>query len=144
MGACSFETQGIGRTVAEAYRDAYDTAVYEYGHQPYSGTISVKDGYVEFVLPAGVKLADVFKAISLQQEQDYGRTKYVIGADGKGKLRQLPARKMPVWTTRYTDWKRLYETYQDKWGPAVAIKVGPARQAKGRRWVWEFMGYASC
>ena len=53
MGAHNFEDQEYGATAAEAFRDLCDTATYEYGHNPYNGTISTTSGYVSIPLNEG-------------------------------------------------------------------------------------------
>lgn len=40
MGAHNFHTIEYGNNPEEAYRNAVDKAVYDYGHDPYNGTIS--------------------------------------------------------------------------------------------------------
>jgi len=53
MGAHNFHTQGYGGTASEAYRDAVDDALYEYGHDPYNGTISTTSGFTLIPLKEG-------------------------------------------------------------------------------------------
>ena len=46
MGAHTFSDTVIGNyTPQEAYRQAVDDALYEYGHDPYNGTISTTNGF---------------------------------------------------------------------------------------------------
>lgn len=40
MGACNFITFGKGRTAREAFNALVQEAEYDYGHDPYNGTIS--------------------------------------------------------------------------------------------------------
>lgn len=40
MGACNFIDFGIGKTVEEAFMALVEEAQWEYGHDPYNGTIS--------------------------------------------------------------------------------------------------------
>lgn len=40
MGACNFIEFGVGKTADEAFETLVHEAVYEYGHDPYNGTIS--------------------------------------------------------------------------------------------------------
>jgi hypothetical protein len=53
MGAHNFEHYQYGSTPEEAFRDAQDEARYEYGHQPYNGTISTVSGFVHIPLKEG-------------------------------------------------------------------------------------------
>lgn len=40
MGACNFISFGVGKTAADAFHNLVDEATWEYGHDPYNGTIS--------------------------------------------------------------------------------------------------------
>lgn len=44
MGAHDFMDGGVGRTCADAYREACDAATYQHGHDAYNGTISTTNG----------------------------------------------------------------------------------------------------
>jgi len=46
MGAHSFEDCGYGKTAEEAFKNLYDQAAYDYGHNPYNGTISTNEDFV--------------------------------------------------------------------------------------------------
>jgi hypothetical protein len=46
MGCHNFFTSTYGETAEEAYKDAVDQARYDYGHDPYNGTISTTSGFV--------------------------------------------------------------------------------------------------
>ena len=45
MGAHTFHDQGFGATAKEAFDDLVTDAAYEFGHNPYSGTIATNDGF---------------------------------------------------------------------------------------------------
>lgn len=47
MGAHNFSDQAKGKNINQAYRNACDSATYEYGHDPYNGTISTTDGVID-------------------------------------------------------------------------------------------------
>ncbi len=53
MGAHNFEEVSYGATPEEAYRDAVDRAIYDYGHDPYNGTISTTSGFVHIPFEEG-------------------------------------------------------------------------------------------
>jgi len=53
MGAHNFQDQAFGETADEAYKDAVDSAYYEYGHDAYNGTISTTSGYAIIPLEEG-------------------------------------------------------------------------------------------
>ncbi len=46
MGAHNFSDSRYGETADEAFKEAVHDAEYEYGHQPYNGTISTSDGFI--------------------------------------------------------------------------------------------------
>ena len=50
MGAEYFEIKVKGATAREAYRSAVEQAIWDWGHQGYSGTIKETDGFKEFNL----------------------------------------------------------------------------------------------
>jgi hypothetical protein len=108
MGAANFYTEATGSTAAEAFRDATDAAAYEYGHGGYTGTIAEKHSYIEYAPPAG---------ITAQQVEDAALACW----DERGGPEWLP--------------QRIARAYDDKYGPAIAIRTGPA--------TWVFMGMAS-
>jgi hypothetical protein len=68
MGAHSFTTVEFGRDIRDAYRRACDRAEYDFGHDPYNGTISTTRGVREFELPTGrldwQKVVDAAFAVS--------------------------------------------------------------------------------
>jgi hypothetical protein len=47
MGAESFEHQAFGKDAKEAFDNAVEEALYDYGHSGYTGTIAEKDSFVE-------------------------------------------------------------------------------------------------
>ena len=46
MGSHNFSNVGYGKTAKEAYNDLVDQALWEYGHDPYNGTISTTCGFI--------------------------------------------------------------------------------------------------
>jgi hypothetical protein len=59
MGGCTFTTEARGKTLREAYGNAVQDALYEYGHDPYNGSISTTDGAVDIsdCFPKGIRAA---------------------------------------------------------------------------------------
>ena len=110
MGATNFECTGEGATVSDAYNAAHDDATHMYGHGGYTGTLAEKGGCVEF--PVGDSTADDVHDM-LQIDQLDALT-LVVG--------DLVA-------------KQMLSTYDDKWGPAVALPSGEKQ--------WLFCGMAS-
>jgi len=52
MGACNFQTTGMGKNAQEVFRTLVQQAEYEYGVDAYNGTISTVDGFKMTKLPA--------------------------------------------------------------------------------------------
>lgn len=58
MGAYDFHASVYGETADEAYKEAVDEALYEYGRDPYNGTISTTSGFVLIPLNEGESVYD--------------------------------------------------------------------------------------
>lgn len=108
MGAQQFQQDGEDKTVDEAFRNAKDQALYDYGHWGYTGSLAEKPGYVEFVLPEGVGVSEAVRVLA----------EIWLGEE------------RPSWLS-----DEIAETYEDKWGDAVAIRTGETS--------WTFVGWAS-
>lgn len=153
MGAANFVTTATGRDAREAFSSAVREAQYEYGHGGYTGTIAEKgsDGFVLLALPPRTTVA---KIVDLLEEYD-GLVAEVEWARETG--RQKSAERSLASFRRRNErllpfLDRANPTYQDKWGPAVAVelkgsaaaKVKERRGLKGtRQRVFVFFGYAS-
>jgi hypothetical protein len=61
MGACNFNTRAKGKTAREAYETAVREAQYEYGHDPYNGTISTTGGFKMFRTTIGPVTEEEFQ-----------------------------------------------------------------------------------
>jgi len=53
MGSEVFFHQSKGKNAAEAFHNAYEEAVYDVGHQGYSGTIAEKETFILIKVPKG-------------------------------------------------------------------------------------------
>jgi hypothetical protein len=53
MGACTFTTSATGATPREAFNEAVQRALYDYGHAGYTGTLAEKCDFVHIPLPEG-------------------------------------------------------------------------------------------
>jgi len=53
MGAESFYVDAKGKTAKEAFKEAREQALYDYGHRGYTGTLAEKDDFTEIKLPEG-------------------------------------------------------------------------------------------
>ena len=74
MGACNFIEFGEGRNVREAYATLVEEAVFEYGHDPYNGTIStctLSRRPVKVVQKTWGPLAER-KAVAIAEKEDWG------------------------------------------------------------------------
>lgn len=65
MGAEFNIDQAVGVTMRDAYQNAVDDAHYQYGHDPYNGTISTTHGFV-----------DVTKLFNSMSEQEFEDTAF--------------------------------------------------------------------
>jgi hypothetical protein len=116
MGAAPFECQGEGSTVSEAYNAAVEEARYWHGHAGYSGTIAEKDGFTEFTV-------------------DLNKASEVVGDLYSAAMGDDLAHEKLGTTVGHEVARRMVSAYHDKWGPAVAIRIGESQ--------WHFCGYAS-
>lgn len=126
MGASTFQDMAFGKTCHEAFRSCVEDAKWNYGHGGYTGTIAEKGNYVEFKCPPRVKY----------------QTMLNWAADWDA----------PTNENHQALKDQMQSIYNDKWGPAVAIKLGPAQEKEFRKnhglerrkgGVWLFCGYAS-
>ncbi len=53
MGAHNFSDSAFGATAEEAFKEAVQSAYYDYGHDAYNGTISTNEGFVMVPLKEG-------------------------------------------------------------------------------------------
>jgi hypothetical protein len=114
MGATNFATAADGATVSEAFQTARTEAQYEYGHGGYTGTIAEKGSYRVFQLPAGLEAREAAMMLV-----NYGWDEFT------------DANIRAVWPSI----AEAARTFDDKWGPAVALQAGPTS--------WVFCGMAS-
>ncbi len=132
MGAEIFETISIGKNVKEAYEKAVERANYDYGHRGYTGEINVKNGYIELNREqlGDIPINIIVELIS-QQKESYFHSSLMKGIIEK-----------------------FHQYYDDKWGPAVAIKLTDFEQEaylKNKdkqiisqdKGIWLFCGWAS-
>ena len=105
MGAEHFETHSELTDVAKAFNQAVEDALWEHGHGGYTGTIAEKDGYIVFEVPEGHTVDETVRAVER------------------------------LWYET-VDWlpEGMEDAYEDKWGPAIAIRDGDG---------WLFFGLAS-
>lgn len=150
MGAVTFSTVAAGKTAAEAMHAAVEEARWWYGNGGYSGTIAEKHGHVEFTLPPGVTAERLEATVWAALHERWAAE----GAARRGEA--TPAEHLALleqWLGR-RDAARIIDTADDKWGPAVAVRLGkaegathvprtPTGKAKAGYAAYLFFGYAS-
>jgi hypothetical protein len=163
MGAHDFSDRAFGKTAQDAFRAAYDAAVWEYGHDGYNGTISTVASFREFVRPKSLT-DEEFEHLVWQLEWN---------PDGLKELMAMPVRRKFAneWDRqRYLDDRALVNKLKkltpadldtvrraagsiQKWECCVCYKADPKVEKsyrerlnlKGKRGsVYNFFGLASC
>jgi len=158
MGASDFRTVATGKDVADAYRNAVESATYEHGHDPYNGTISTTHGYA--VVPA-------VKGLTYDQQIDLIWKVEAYGVPERPAIRrsftsEWDRREHKENRKTYQRWERMTPIERqaiqraaasiEKWGPALCIEVtGKAavdlKKARGRAGtrdrVFAFFGLAA-
>lgn len=127
MGATNFSTISSGKNISTAYSTAVTNAQYEYGHGGYSGSIAEKDGWVEFPLPARVP-AGKFEATVWGALNDKW---YAEGATYRGE-KPKPSKHLALlekWLGKQGA-QNILAVADDKWGPAVAVRLSKAEGAR--------------
>jgi hypothetical protein len=136
MGACEFEVYSTGETVHQAYLDAVGNARHEWGHGGYTGTIAEKNGFKVFDI-GHMDIADFQRIIGqcidpenkAMMDSNKAMSEEWVNK-GIENFRTL-AQAAGIVTAA-----RIVEAYEDKWGPAVAIRYSEN--------IWFFTGWASC
>jgi len=123
MGAAEFEQHGKGATVTEAFLAAREQAAWEYGHGGYTGSLAEKGEFIEIPRFKALDATALARAFAGGKVKDLGWS----GEEDAPIVASLRASGMPV-----DDW---YGVFNDKWGPALAIKVADDE--------WLFCGMAS-
>lgn len=128
MGGCDFETMSAGRDAKEAFSNAVERAIYDRGHEGYSGTIKEKAGFYAIALPPRVSV-----------KQAVAWTSDWSGVDSVPKAHR-------AWVGH------AINIFNDKWGPAVCFELRgaelkAAKERMGlkgtRKKVFVFCGIAS-
>lgn len=116
MGACQFEQIGRGTTTREAFSAAHEQAAWEHGHGGYTGTLAEKGDFIEVRKPEGWTAEQV--ANDFHGARDW---------DNEGRWKSEVVQR---WG------ERTLAEYDDKWGPALAVKTENENE-------WLFFGWAS-
>ena len=146
MGATTFEVIGIGADIQAAFTRLRDQALWESGHGGYTGTIAEKRGFAEFTLPTRWTfekfVATVGEAAIVRWDEPSPQGRRRNAAE-----RLLSDRVGP------SQAGLLIETYCDKWGPAIGVRLGQAESklilqrfgvSPATSKVYGFFGWASC
>jgi hypothetical protein len=140
MGAEVFEVISHGATPQEAYDAAVAEALYWHGHGGYTGTIAEKPGFVMVDIPGfpdnGDSLNDFNRLVNALS--------WYMGSDnGWDEEQSWPWAKLAKADAEFLrdtlgagGLRQLYDQFDDKWGPAVCIKVSDG--------AYGFCGWASC
>jgi hypothetical protein len=158
MGATEFYDTEFGKNAEDAFRKAREEALYQYGHDPYNGTISTVAGFKEITIPKGfssdefVNLVWTLESTDLEnmpikrkfehewQRQDYKRKRVLAN-----KFKKLPLNER-------LDLKRAHFDIV-KWECCLAFKVPHAEQVDLRKIrnmagkhgaFYAFFGLAAC
>lgn len=162
MGAEYFETTWAGRDATEAFRFCTEEARHLEGHGGYTGTIAEKSSFVLYELPARMTFPKMMKLVRLYEERQWAldEAERMLGAKAAERKRaQARLRKAErAFDKACPDRplrdlvRRVYNTTEDKWGPAAAFertgKVAKEFKARNglkgtRKRVYTFCGHAS-
>lgn len=147
MGADNFDTYGFGKTARDAFNTACRDAAYEHGHGGYTGTIAEKSSFRLVDLPKGMNAGDFVTAVSQVFRSPYhGETETeLLERFTSRKKDWVEWRKKPYGAHLTKVWRKFsanpswvalarstYPTWDDKWGPAVAVEVTGKAAADAR------------
>lgn len=163
MGADTFTTIVVDKTMTEAFKAAQEEARYYHGHAGYTGTIAEKPGFREFRIPPQfpsdvpiTALAELcFEFPYFDEDDDEvsdsegGEPVLRWGTMEEGVFKR---HERPVDTWLWEQLRPMAETAEDKWGDAVALDITDTHlgqqylktrpNEKGLR-VFMFFGWAS-
>lgn len=144
MGANTFSTLSSGKTAQEAFREAVQRALYDYGHRGYTGTIAEKQEFVVIRDTAGdlserlcKKGATPYYEETVEHARERGRKTAAelmerAKSDDKARVASAIADALIDIGDPRID---------DKWGPAGCIEVDGPNADGQRRYL--FFGWAS-
>ena len=159
MGACDFQVVQFGRDARDAFDAATRAALYEYGHNPYNGTISTVRDFREFTLPKRMKPSD-FEAIVWELENGgfvseppiKRKFDYEWERPAYQRLRKLWKKYDALPESAKFMLRQAADSIQ-KWECCVCVQLPPAEEKeyrermnlKGKRGhVYLFFGLAAC
>jgi hypothetical protein len=142
MGATTFEDYAWGRTPQEAYNAAVAEAIFNHGHEPYSGTIKEKDGFIMIEVPKAFKNKPEEYAYKLMNDDDR-RIEDKWGPAGCILLESQDAiEKVPYATTveRYDQqgarkWETVFTVYSRAGGASRSFTSQTEAEKFAKDWV---------
>jgi len=158
MGATEFAIDNVGKDTGDAFDKQVASDRYNFGHSGYTGTMAEKDGFVLINRPPRITAGRLMDTI-------IDATQWMFWLDTDEKYRHAyakpKARCRDAWE-RLNKWypdrtgrrpggaRDICNTYDEKWGPALAVEQSPAE--KKERWkglprgtkTFLFFGMASC
>ncbi len=171
MGSYNFDTLIHGKTLNDAFRSAAEEDRYEFGHDPYSGTIGQKNGAVlirNVKMPRARKTGNGY-AKNHDLYHEYLRSPESVLADliwnasvderlsddwwstGDRKRIERDRKELEKYVPR-SEWPRL-ASCMSKWENPAAIELTGAALAKAKKRlhidgthqkVWLVLGWAAC
>jgi hypothetical protein len=125
MGATTFSTTAVGKTADAAFTEARNEALYQYGHNGYTGTIAEKRSYQ--------LITDSLESIRARYERlpEPELRRFVLAGLQEGKREYMAAALLDLNDPRI----------DNKYGPAGCIDLGPAKDGKQHKYL--FFGWAA-
>lgn len=132
MGAERFFDYSEGADIGHAYQRAVDTAFWRHGHEGYTGSICEKAGWVLIPRPRGVSAEKVGEALDLADKAWAWDT---TSESTRSWLTPPTSGDRAIWDKVQNWWgpkhaREIMDTYNDKWGPAIAIGTTGADKAR--------------
>jgi hypothetical protein len=133
MGAVQFEDSAFAKSLSEAFSKAVKQACYDHGHSGYTGTIAEKGDYIVVPRRPRVTAAKIIDTIS----QAYFAAALNDTKDPwyrEDKAADKAFAQLVEWYGQ-TAARQFVRTYNDKWGPCIAIEASAAETAAyKKRW----------
>lgn len=126
MGAYAFTEVAFGDSARQAFNAAVEHAQWEHGHGGYTGTIAEKHAFTVIARPRGEELT-TSEFAKLVKEASYESQ-----FDDDWIDENVPEAWQPAV-------RKAVDLYEDKWGPAVAMRLTEAEQEEDRD-AWDARG----
>jgi len=143
MGAMDFEEYAVAKTATEAFRQAREDALYEYGHRGYTGSMAEKHSFRQIPVQGSnpVKFVKALKTWG-NQNHSFDEKEWLAYWDTVAKklrkTRYTPGKY--VVSTKNAEGERIQSVrtlkgfkppacgafWEDKWNDAACVDLGPA------------------